>query len=203
MKTALLFILLLTCFIWSAQKSNTTVYGQADPFVRTYVASQPTSSQHKSDQDSIPFPAWLHKLYPSVIKVNYGYYSMTQKLTYFKVLNDSITYCIYETDDGVCLRTNLATQKYQGEFEDKEIAYSCDQDQSMPGYRWTTFRIIPEHAILSTQYSAFIVDSLWSEESGIKDNRFFDDCPHNLDSNIYQFTVTATGEIERLAIIEN
>ena len=62
---------------------------------------------NKIQNDSIPL--WVRKLYEK----NTGEFlnSAIPSVTFFKKLSDSISYCFYEVNDGVCQITFVATQK--------------------------------------------------------------------------------------------
>jgi len=55
------------------------------------------------------FPVWVKNLY----EINNDEFlnDAIPEIIYFKRLSDSISYCLYEVSDGVCLITFVATQK--------------------------------------------------------------------------------------------
>ncbi|MEW6468277.1 MAG: hypothetical protein AB1458_05095, partial [Bacteroidota bacterium] len=51
-------------------------------------------------KDSLQFPPWLAKLYPEELRTE-GH-TLFQKLVSFTTLNESISYCVYKQNDGIC-----------------------------------------------------------------------------------------------------
>jgi len=126
---------------------------------------------------------------------------MTQILVYFKILNDSVSYCIYETNDGTCNINYLATQKNQQEFKSKIISEVCDQDQSIPGCSWSTFSIEQGNAFLSVEYWIYIPDLLLNDDGMMDAALSFEDYEYMTDTSFTRFQVRENGQIEAAKIV--
>ena len=89
------------------------------------------------------FPLWVKNLY----EINNDEFlnDAIPEIIYFKRLSDSISYCLYEVSDGVCLITFVATQKNKKHYKKLEVGNQCDADFSQPSYSYTEY----EHDALS------------------------------------------------------
>ena len=83
------------------------------------------------------FPVWVKNLY----EINNDEFlnDAIPEIIYFKRLSDSISYCLYEASDGVCLMTFVATQKNRKHYKKLEVGNECDADFSQPSYSYTEY----------------------------------------------------------------
>jgi hypothetical protein len=74
------------------------------------------------------FPVWVKNLY----EINNDEFlnDAIPEIIYFKRLSDSISYCLYEVSDGVCLITFVATQKNKNHYKKLKVGNQCDADFS-------------------------------------------------------------------------
>src|SRR4029077_19223863 len=95
-----------------------------------------SSSASKTRIDS--FPVWLKNLY----EINGGEFlnDAIPEIIYFKQISDSISYCLYEVSDGVCLITFVATQKNKKHYKKLRAGDQCDADFSQPSYSYTDYK---------------------------------------------------------------
>ena len=96
-------------------------------------------SASKISTDS--FPVWLKNLY----EINNDEFlnDAIPEVIYFKQISDSISYCLYEVNDGTCQRTYVATQKKQKHYKKLEVGDQCDGDFSQPSYSYTGYEHDP------------------------------------------------------------
>jgi hypothetical protein len=92
--------------------------------------------------DSIPL--WVKQLYETK---NSAYLNdAIPSVTFFKKFSDSISYCIYDFNNGVCQITFVATQKNRQKYKLFEIGNECDQDFANPEYSSTSYEHNPVKA---------------------------------------------------------
>ena len=84
------------------------------------------------------FPVWVKNLY----EINNDEFlnDAIPEIIYFKRLSDSISYCLYEVSDGVCLITFVATQKNKKHYKKLRVGNQCDADFSQPSYSYTEYK---------------------------------------------------------------
>jgi hypothetical protein len=68
------------------------------------------------------FPVWLKDLYE--MDSDEFLNDAIPEIIYFKRISDSISYCLYEVSDGVCLITFVATQKNKKHYKKLRIGRS-------------------------------------------------------------------------------
>jgi hypothetical protein len=66
-------------------------------------------------------------------------------VTFFKKISDSVSYCLFQVEDGVCQITFIATQKNKKKYKRFKIGSQCDEDFANPIYSTTTY----EHNTIS------------------------------------------------------
>ena len=83
------------------------------------------------------FPAWLKNIYE---KDNDEFLNdAIPEVIFYKQMSDSISYCLYEVNDGTCQLTFIATQKKQKHYKKLEVGNECDADFSQPSYSYTNY----------------------------------------------------------------
>jgi hypothetical protein len=93
----------------------------------------------KIQNDSIPL--WVRQLYETNNEEFLN--SAIPTVTFFKKLSDSISYCLYEVNDGVCQITFVATQKNKKKYKRYKIGNECNEDFANPIYSTTTYEHNP------------------------------------------------------------
>lgn len=150
----------------------------------------------KTEDSSLQsFPEWLKKLYPDTVPVDYAYYMMMQEIISFKRLNDSVTYCIYETNDGLCGLTFLATQVAYKEKQKVEIAGACDHDQSIPYYTWNEYKMINDTTFRSIEYTDFIPEKYLDKNGEIEEGKYYEDYELERETSFIMIYITSAGII--------
>ena len=81
-----------------------------------------SASGFKIKMDS--FPVWLKNLYE--IDNDEFLNDAIPEIIYFKQISDSISYCLFEVNDGTCQITFVATQKNQKHYKKVKIGNQCD-----------------------------------------------------------------------------
>lgn len=69
--------------------------------------------------------------------------SAVPTVVFYQELSESISYCLYEVDDGVCHMTFVATQKNKRKFRRFKIGSEFDEDFAVPQYSTTSFEHNP------------------------------------------------------------
>lgn len=83
---------------------------------------------------------WAYSLYN---KSDTSEYTVTtHTVTYFKQINDSVSYCLIDIDDQlVCLKTMLAVQINRNPVKEQEIRSACDGDLSIPFFNYSEYNL--------------------------------------------------------------
>ena len=117
-------------------------------------------------------PNWVVQLY----KDSGSLYEKTgYELVYFKKINDSISYCIYNVFSGTCGVSYLATQVNQRPLENLQVSEGCDADLSIPSYSYSDYSLdSSRYVIITTEYSEeakkeFLTDDGRSYKQGFDD----------------------------------
>lgn len=63
------------------------------------------------------------------------------ELVFYKQMNDSVSYCIYRADNGVCMLYYLATQKNRKRFTESQIANKCTPENSSITFTSSSFQL--------------------------------------------------------------
>ena len=78
------------------------------------------SIDYQNKDNKMPsFPNWLKQNYPTKIEFENGY-AITLKIKDYQIINNSISFCIYEKLDGVCQRVILHTYSKQTKTDSLE-----------------------------------------------------------------------------------
>ena len=83
------------------------------------------------------FPIWLKNLYE--IDNDEFINDAIPEIIFFKQISDTISYCLYEVNDGVCQRTYVSTQKNHKHYKKLKVGNQCDADFSQPSYSYTDY----------------------------------------------------------------
>ncbi len=130
--------------------------------------------------DMANLPEWLTQLYPTEIRLEYQ--TISQGLTVYYRVNDSISYCIYDQMDGVCTRHFLQTFVHNTKKDHLEIGNNCDHDQSRPEYTWKEFEMKSPTNILTVEYKESVHDSLITTDGWLKEKYTFSDLKTVVDT---------------------
>jgi len=82
-------------------------------------------------------PDWVRHLYEK--NNNEFMNDAVPVVTFFKKISDSISYCLFTVDDGVCDMTFIATQKNKKKYKRFKIGNQCDEDNAYPVYSTTVY----------------------------------------------------------------
>ena len=127
MKTPVLIILPVLLIFYSLNTSKHSNKTNANILIGSPVS--------KRRMDS--FPVWLKNLYE--IDNDEFLNNAIPEIIYFKQISDSISYCLYDVNDGTCQITFVATQKNQKHYKKFKVGNQCDGDFSQPSYSYTDF----------------------------------------------------------------
>ncbi|MBL4753379.1 MAG: hypothetical protein JKY52_07285 [Flavobacteriales bacterium] len=144
----------------------------------------------------LKYPEWLTSLYPNNLQEEYR--TLAQEITLFERVNDSVTFCIINQKDGVCLRSILAVLINERGVGNMVIGHSCDHDQSRPEYTWKEYSVESAYTLRTTEYKESVHDSLIDENGLMKVE--YDDVNKTVDTSIQVFLVTQIGEITEIRI---
>jgi len=137
----------------------------------------------------VKYPTWLTDIYE--IDDEYSQY----KITNFKTLNDSITYCVYDQFDGVCLVQSLATQLNKEELDIIEIGNECDHEQSIPNYTWMGYQFENDKSLTITEYTQSVHDSVIGPDGHILDKYSLEELKTKVDSSKTIVKINNLGKI--------
>jgi hypothetical protein len=98
---------------------------------------QPIPNTTHDDHHNDSFPDWIRNLYE--INTDEFLNNAIPEVIFFKKLSDSISYCLYQVDDGICQVTFVATQKNKKKYKHFKIGNQCDEDYAHPIYSTTTY----------------------------------------------------------------
>lgn len=146
--------------------------------------------------DTANFPEWLTQLYPSEIRLEYQ--TISQGLTAYYRVNDSISYCIYEQMDGVCTGHFIQTFMHMNKKDHLEIGNNCDHDQARPEYTWKEFEIISSNEILTIEYKESVHDSLITTDGWLKEKYTFSEVKTVVDTTSQLFQIDESGMIKEI-----
>jgi len=119
--------LILINFLFFSYSLNETFTGVPQTINKDAVSSIHTDS----------IPTWVRHLYE--INKNEFMNDAIPVVTFFKILSDSTSYCLYKVDDGVCQITFVATQKNKKTYKRFKIGNECDEDFANPIYSQASY----------------------------------------------------------------
>lgn len=140
------------------------------------------------------FPNWLKKNYPTKIEFENGY-AITLKIKDYQIINDSISFCIYEKLDVVCQRVILHTYSKQTKTDSLEISEICDHDLSIPIYNWKEYEIKSSNQIIVIDFKESVVESFINNKGEIKRDYDFDDAETKIDTTTRVYKINKNGRI--------
>ncbi|MEW6469779.1 MAG: hypothetical protein AB1458_12685, partial [Bacteroidota bacterium] len=139
---------------------------------------------------------WLAKLYPEELRTE-GH-TLFQKLVSFTTLNESISYCVYKQNDGICEFHFLATYTDTIEKNKMMLGHGCDHDVGAPTYESRTFAFVSPNTFAITEYATSVHDSLIGEDGWIKKGQDFLEAETSTDSTIRKFEIDPWGQIKEI-----
>ncbi len=93
----------------------------------------------------------------------------SMQVVYFRQLNDSASYCIFQLSDETCSSTFLATQVNRKNSQIRQVEENCDGDFSQPEYSWSAYRYdTVSHTFITTEYVEKAKPEFLIEENGNK-----------------------------------
>ena len=117
------------------------------------------------------------------------------KINSYVELNDSISYAVFEFNDGVCSINYLKTFLNQKEKENIEIGLNCDHEISIPEYKWKTYEFITSERINLVEYREYVHDSMIDSNGRIKEGFDFLELETKIDSVFKLITIENNGKI--------
>src|SRR5688500_9314343 len=97
--------------------------------------SEPASSSNTAAAST----EWLKEVYSAIIDSTM-FNTESMKVVYFRQLNDSASYCLFELNDETCSSTFLATQVHRKNKQVRQVEEDCDGDFSQPEYSYSDHR---------------------------------------------------------------
>ena len=143
------------------------------------------------------FPDWLTENYPTELELGYGY-TVNQELKDYRIVNDSISFCIYEQMDGVCSRSILDTYTEQIKTDSLHIAEACDHDLSNPVYTWMEYETRSLNLIVIKEFTESVVDSFLTDNGEIKGGYDFIEVETKFDTTRTVYQINERGKIKEI-----
>lgn len=148
-----------------------------------------------SNKTQSDYPNWLNNINKE-INVELSEYGNSKINSYTK-LNDSISYAIFEFNDGVCSKHSLETYLNEKEVDQIEISVGCDHDLSIPEYEWKEYQMIEAKTIKLKKYREYVHDSMIDSNGYMKSEYDFLEADTKIDSVITFFEIQANGDIKK------
>jgi len=151
---------------------------------------------HTTNKIQSGYPNWLNNKNGEINEElsEYG----NSKINKYMKLNDSISFAIFEFNDGVCTKFSLDTFLNEKEIDALEISVSCDHDLSIPEYEWKEYQLIEPKTIKLKEYREYVHDSLIDSNGHMKDEYDFSEAETKIDTVISFFQIQANGEVYKL-----
>ena len=141
---------------------------------------------------------WLRTLYVNTIDSNL-FNTQSLQIVYFKQLNDSTTYCLFQMNDELCSSTFLATQVNRKNKQVRQVEEDCDGDFSQPEYSYSDYKYDTlSNTFITTEYKETAKPEYLIVENGNKRFREgydMDNAKTTLDSMVVTRKVLPTGMI--------
>ncbi len=145
---------------------------------------------------------WLVSLYSKAIDTTI-FNTENLHVTYFRQLNDSATYCLFQISDELCAYTFLATQVNRKNKEIRQIEENCDGDFSQPEYTYSDYRFdSSSNTFTTTEYKETAKPEFLIEENGnkrFKEGYNMENAKTTTDSMVVVRRVRADGKISEAA----
>ncbi len=145
---------------------------------------------------------WLKTLYSKSIDSNL-FNTESLQVVYYRELNDSVSYCIFQMTDELCLTTFLATQVNRHNKQIRQLEENCDGDFSQPEYTYSEFRFDSSaHIFTTTEYvekanREFLINV--NGEKRFKDGYNMDNASTTKDSMAVVRKVMPDGSINEIS----
>jgi len=155
-------------------------------------SNKSTSVTNKTQTE---YPDWLNTINEQINDEleQYG----ESKIKNYTKLNDSLSYAIYEFNDGICSKQTLDTYLNKKEVDQIEISVGCDRDLSIPEYEWKEYELIKSKIIKLKAYREYVHDSLIDSNGYMKDRYDFLEAETKTDSVITLYEIQVNGEINK------
>ena len=141
---------------------------------------------------------WLRTLYVNTIDSNL-FNTESLQIVYFKQLNDSTTYCLFQMNDELCSSTFLATQVNRKNKQVRQVEEDCDGDFSQPEYSYSDYKYDTlSNTFVTTEYKETAKPEYLIVENGNKRFREgydMDNAKTTLDSMVVTRKVLPNGMI--------
>lgn len=146
-----------------------------------------------STNSNSKFPIWIEKINLD-INSELGQHQK-RNIKEFNKINDSLSIYVFILNDGVCSKYSLVTFLNQNEIDNAEIGIECDQDMSIPEYKWKEFEFLSTTTFQTIEFSEHVNDSLIDNNGYIKEGYDFMESKTTIDSIIKVFEIDKTGKI--------
>ena len=141
---------------------------------------------------------WLKEMYSKIIDSTV-YNTESLQVVYFRQLNDSASYCLFQLSDPTCSSTFLATQVNRKNHQISQVEENCDGDFSQPEYSYSEYRLDTlSHTFVTTEYKETAKPEYLIVENGNKRFREgydMDNAKTTLDSMVLIRKVLPNGRI--------
>ncbi len=193
-------LIILTTFLFACNNKPKEI-PQSIPVEKKIENEVSTSTKippFKIINSSSTLPVWISNLYNKTEETDY--YKITHEVIQFNIINDSLSSCIINSNDGICAKYFLATQLSKKEIDFIELAEDCDHEQSIPEHSWSEYKIINSKKVNTTEYNEFIPDSLLIDGEipigkGLEDFEFIRSVKN------FEFNILKNGNIEKSELI--
>lgn len=141
-------------------------------------------------------PAWLLEYIKVPIDTNEFFHETYVSIDDYKNLNDSVDVVMYNTDDGVCLRTYVATFIKSKPKDACCIQTQCDIDAASPVYKYTeyvTTNNLLFHILEITDSPLY--DTVLTSNGDFIEGINFDNTEITSDTIAYDVKILSTGVI--------
>ena len=149
-----------------------------------------------SNESNTEFPNWIKEINKE-INDELGQY-LNNDIEEFNELNDSLSTCVFVSNDGVCSKYSLATYLNQKKVENVEIGIECDHDMSIPKHEWQEFKFSSAKTFQTIGFSEYVHDSLIDNNGYMKEEHDFMESETKIDSIIKIFEINKMGNIIEL-----
>lgn len=147
-----------------------------------------------SNGEQATVPDWL-EIVKNAKNKEMNPYGNHYEIESYTVLNDSLSYAVFMSSSGTCLRQELETYWDRKIRDQIEIEESCDHDLSIPTHSWKTFVFVRPTTIQVNKFTESVPDSLITKEGYLKEGVDFIEAETQIDSVITTYTITKKGEI--------
>lgn len=193
MKQIVLILIIGLCFSCNDNRIENKQKNTVSIDIQEYKEVNQSSLQGEPESE------WLTELYKDKIEY-FSHYDSSYKIVVieetFKLLNDSISYCIIEIHSEVCLEEFIVTQFNKQTKDMLKIAELCDSDLSLPFYNCINYNMLNDTIFMIKNYREYIPDSLLTLNGEIPNEQsreFFEGLV--IDSTISEIKILNDGNI--------